>query len=187
VRGSARTPDQILSQITALIGLGLGSPWRQEERSFGQVADDIRKRGQEAIYERGFWGRVSGHTFELAPPNFRLSSYWVPLAKGTVEAAPGGATVTLRLRYMQRKQVLFLITGAIGAFAAIVGGAILLGNGTSGGGLAIIVGLGILAVLGVMVCGMSRVARVMGDALLAELDDIIGGYCVARGAPVRRD
>jgi hypothetical protein len=116
---------------------------------------------------------VSGRTFELASPNFRLSSYWVPRAKAAVESAPGGATVTLRLRYIQANQVFVLIALALGAIGMITGGAILVSTGTSGGALAIAVGLVILAALGVLVQQMARVARVMADALSAELDDII--------------
>ena len=173
VRGSARTPDQILSQTTALVGFGLGSRWRQEDRSFGQVADDIHKRGTEAVYERGFWGRISGTAFELAPPNFRSSNYWVPRAKGKVEPAPGGATVAVKLRSIQMNQVFVLVTGFLAAMGLIVGGVALIGAGTSGGGLVVGVGLILLAVLGVFVRGASEVARVMTDALSAELDDII--------------
>jgi hypothetical protein len=173
VRSSARTPEQILSQITALIGLGLGSRWRQEDRSFGQVADDIQNRREEAVYERGFWGRMSGPTFQLAPPNFRSSNYWIPRAKGRVEAAPEGATVTVTLRSIQMNQVFVLVTGVLAAMGLIVGGAALVGIGTSGGGIAIGVGLIILAVLGIFVRGASKVARVMTDALSAQLDDII--------------
>jgi hypothetical protein len=115
---------------------------------------------------------VSGASFELAPPHFRSSSYWIPRAKGRVETAPEGATVTVTLRSIQANQVFELVSGVLAARGLIVGGAALLGGGTSGGGLAIGVGLIILAVLGRPGPWNVEGGTRMTDALSAELDDI---------------
>lgn len=169
---SSKSPNQVLSDVAAVIG-SPSSLWNENRReSFGSVIQDVELRGRDAILDRGFSGKVSNDRFVLTPSDDRLHQWWVPKASGRVASVDLESCVSLQVRFIPISGLINIVIAGLLTLVSTVLGIYLVISGTPAGLIAIAVGVGILLWYVYFLRRASTVGKVMTDALVEQLERI---------------